>query len=217
MFQDYVLDANSNDFRDAPSGVVEHGEQCAVPLSGPVIWLWRVQDGFDLLPCKEPEHGSFEALHRDSQSLFDDRKSIDIVMGRVFQKGTKSCKASVSAAGRVVPLAFQMIQEGEQKVPIQIGESEFRRRFPCLPLGKAEQKLKRVSVGRYRTRTERPMLLKMLDEEALQQRSERWGRWKSSHGCPRIKPSMLDGLTISNLQPSSKTPWRVTAVRPLRW
>ena len=50
---------------------------------------------------------------------------------------------------------------------------------------------------------------------------DRWGRVaKLAPGAycgSCITPSMLDGLTLSNFQPSSETPWRVTAVLPLRW
>ncbi len=86
VIEDYVFDADRDDFGDAGSGVIEHSEQRTVALPGPAARFWSIEDGIDLFAREEAEHRSLEALHWNRQGLLNDGQGVQVVVGRVLQE-----------------------------------------------------------------------------------------------------------------------------------
>jgi hypothetical protein len=75
-----------------------------------------------------------------------------------------------------------MVEKNQDKLCIQIGQCDARRSLSEVLFSKMEQELERVAIGRDREGTDGPVLLQMVDKEALQQRGEGRTCWRFRHG-----------------------------------
>src|ERR1039457_6489562 len=112
-------------------------------------------------------------------------------MSRILQERAHRRQACVAAARRVFAFGFQIIQEGEDELRVQIGEQELLWLSSERLFGKGEQQAERVSIGENGLRAYRSVLLQMFCEEALEENGEGLNRHRVIHqaascGTPRI-------------------------------
>ena len=93
-----------------------------------------------------------------------------VVMCRVLEKLSKCCKASVAAARAVLAIHFEVIEEGQNQLCVQVFECEVLRFCSEAAFRKDKQKSECVPVSGDGPEADAPMLLQVIDEEALQER-----------------------------------------------
>ena len=103
-----------------------------------------------------------------------------------LQERAQRGQPQVAAANRVVPLVLQVIQERQDQLGLDVGESHGRRRLAQLAAGEVQEQHQRVAVAGHRARADRALRDQILGEELLHQRGER--RWLRcgglTHGAP---------------------------------
>ena len=66
---------------------------------------------------------------RDGEAALNDRKHGQIFVGGILQERADRRQARVTAPHAVLPLALEVIEEGEDQSRVQVGEDEVGRRF----------------------------------------------------------------------------------------
>ena len=108
-------------------------------------------------------------------------------MRRKLQERTQRRETGIAATHAVVPIAFQMIEEGHDQIGRDVGQRELRRRPAKARLGKAQEEHEGIPVSGHSARAEGALLCQVLDEEGLYERGKRW-RWfglPTHHRLPR--------------------------------
>src|ERR1700730_16613832 len=183
-----VADRNAKHFRDASTGVVEDGEESPVPLTAPSAGVWGIENALDLFPREKFGQRAGESFHGHSQGMLNAVELGEIVMSRVLQERAQCCQACVAAAHGVFAFGFQIIQEGQDELRVQIGEQEMLGISSKGLLGKSKQQAERVPVSNNGPWAYGSVLLQMLCEEALEKNGEGRSRlihWAASCGAQR--------------------------------
>ena len=89
-------------------------------------------------------------------------------------------------ADRVVSLALQMIEEGEDQLGREVSQRDGRRRLRTVRLDEIEEQDKRIPVGSHGAGTQGPLLGKVLGKERLDQ------RWEGRDGGGGVSLLMAD-------------------------
>jgi len=180
-FKDQVRGRKAKNFRDASAGVVEGGEESPVPLTAPGVGIRGIENGLDLFPREKFRQRAVESFHGHSQGMLNTVQRREIVMSRVLQERAHRRQTCVAAARRVFAFGFQIIQEGEDELRVQIGEQEMLG-FPSMRLfGKGKQQAERVSISDNGPRAYGSVLLQMFCEEALEENGEGLSRYRLIH------------------------------------
>jgi hypothetical protein len=154
-------------FRDAGAGVIEGGEESPIPLPDPGVGVGGVEDSLDFFAREKLRQRTVESFHGHGQSMLNAVKCGEVVMSCVLQKGAQRCQTCVATAHRVLSLGFQMVQEGQDEVRVEIGEQEMLGLSSQRLFGKSKQQAKRVSISGNSSRAHRSMLLQMFYKESL--------------------------------------------------
>ena len=89
-----------------------------------------------------------------------------------LEERTQCCETGIATAHAIVPLAFQMIEEGHDQVRRDVGQRHQRRRAAKARLGKAQEEHEGIPVSGNRLRAEGALLRQVLDEEGLYERGK---------------------------------------------
>jgi hypothetical protein len=97
-----------------------------------------------------------------------------------------SSKAHIPAAGTVIALVFEMVEESTEESSVEVRQVDVRRRLAQQPLGMGQQQAEAVPVARQSMRARLPLPDETIREERLQKSGERAGGahgWASGREC----------------------------------
>jgi len=84
-----------------------------------------------------------------------------------LQERAQGRQARIAAAHGIVPLAFQMIEEGRDQLRCDVGQRHGGRRLAQARFGKVEEEHEAIAIDGDGLRTERPLLGQILGEVGL--------------------------------------------------
>jgi hypothetical protein len=134
--QDDIADTQTREFGDPGAGVVQCGEHDPIPLPAPSIGWRRIKERLDLIFGEKAEQGLVETLHRDREDALEAWEGGRIFQRRKMREGSNCREACISTANRVVALALQVIEEGQDERRVQVGQLETLGSFAQVALSK---------------------------------------------------------------------------------
>jgi hypothetical protein len=117
-----VGDAQADRLRDPCAGVVERREEHLVAAAAPGRQVERGLDGGELLARQKAQQRRVAALARDREDALDRRQVGRITAGRVVEEGSQRDEPRVAAANRVVAVALEVIEEGQDERRVEVRE-----------------------------------------------------------------------------------------------
>jgi hypothetical protein len=105
-FQDEIGNAETGEFGDPGTGVVQRREHRLISLPGPAITGRRIEDRLNFVLGQETEQWSVKALHRDGEDALNARQRGGIVQPSEVRKGSNGRQARIAGANGVVAFAL---------------------------------------------------------------------------------------------------------------
>ena len=122
--EDDVGAVEADQLRDSKTSLKGHYQQGPVPSAFPAVWVRSVDERGGLL-CVEEAHGGFvEALGRCGQHPLDEVGVLGVVQSGVAEQGPDGGEAKVAGPGGVVPLALEVVQEGGDRLLVEVIPAE---------------------------------------------------------------------------------------------
>ena len=98
-----------------------------------------------------------------------------VVPEEMVHEATNGCQAAISCDGRVPALRFNMIEESENRIHLDMLEVQISHRATLLLSKEQEEELQRVSIGPYRVGACSAGMLQVAMEETFGQVQKRLG------------------------------------------
>jgi hypothetical protein len=157
-----------------------------VSLPCPCGHVRRVENRLHLRAGEEAEHRPIEPLHRYGQRLLDDSQRRQVVMGRVLEERAQRSKPRIAATGSVLAITFEVIEEGQHELGVDVDEFHAGWGLAGVPLSELQQETEGVAVCRDGAGAYGAVVGEMLGEEALDEHGEaRCGRGLRHRRPPR--------------------------------
>jgi hypothetical protein len=119
-----ILPAKADEFRDPEAGLNGHQKKGPVPPACPGAEIRCRQQGIDLRTGEEGNLRPIIPLAGDRENPLDCGAAARLVQGSVLEKGTDRCQPAIAAAGAIVPILLEVVQEGAHKRGVEIRERE---------------------------------------------------------------------------------------------
>jgi len=119
---------------------------------------------------RNPQHGTFEALHRYAEGLFDARQRSEVVPPGELQERPQSGQAQIAAAHRVVAPPFQILEECQDQVWLEIRQAQFSRHLAQAFVREVQKQQHRIPIGRNRVGAHGALGEQIVGEKLLDQR-----------------------------------------------
>ena len=151
-------------------GEHEHG---VITPAGPGAPVRCGQQGVDLWRGEPGEQCALVALGRDGQDPLDDGGAFGVVQCGVAEQRVDGGEAPVAGPDRVVPVSFQVVEEGGDQWRVQVGDVQRGGRLAGPGGGEADQQPERVPVTGDGVTRGPALSHEPLGEERLQHRRQR--------------------------------------------
>jgi hypothetical protein len=138
-----------------------------IPPTFPPVPIRSGKQCGDLLRFEERHVGLVEALLGNGQYLLDQLGMLGVTESGVSEQRPQRGETGVPAAGTVVPVVFEMVQEGRDHPDSEILPVESGGSLSGPALHKVEQEHKRVPIGPHRGRARLALLGEPLGKEQL--------------------------------------------------
>ena len=163
-----VAAVDSDQLGDPKTGLHRQQQQRAVAAAFPPATVGRIDEGVDLDRGEKRHQLLVEPFGGDGEHPLDELGVFGVPQGRVGEQRPDRGQPQVAGSRPIVPVGFEMLQEGADHLHVEVGPVQRSRRFPGALLDEHKQQLQRIPVGSDRAWADPTLLDQPLAEEALQ-------------------------------------------------
>jgi hypothetical protein len=180
-----IADIYGQCFRYSGAGAAEEQQQRPIAAAARCPLIWRCNQRVQFFAREVMGHLRVRPLEWDSQDPMGDTERPRVVGSDVLEEGSHRRQPRIARLDLIRARGFQMIEEGENGVAIDMVDGEIAWFAPCSIGGEQHQHAKGVSIACDRCQRGIALPGHAMAEEGLQQRWK--GRASAHDGSPQVK------------------------------